>query len=162
LAGEGQAMKPSALRYLARLTPGQRKLVAELEPELSGRLRLADRYPRDVGLTAAEWQAVRRKAESAFGKAGGPARTPAREVLVAAGRAIHWAGRTARPRSELAYQFKITLLESQPPIWRRIQVADCTLDSLHEHIQTAMGWTNSHLHDFKIGGRAYGDPLLMQ
>src|SRR3954453_16966688 len=40
------------------------------------------------------------------------------------------------------YQFKITLLDSKPRIWRRIQVRDCTLDKLHEHIQTAMGWTN--------------------
>ena len=48
------------------------------------------------------------------------------------------------PRTpDTVYQFKITLLDSQPPIWRRIQVKDCTLDKLHEHIQTAMGWTNS-------------------
>lgn len=60
------------------------------------------------------------------------------------------------------YQFKITLLDTNPPIWRRIQVADCTLDKLHEHIQTAMGWTNSHLHHFRIGESLYGDPLLMQ
>jgi hypothetical protein len=60
------------------------------------------------------------------------------------------------------YQFKITLLESHPPIWRRIQVKDCTLDKLHEHIQMAMGWTNSHLHHFKIGEQFYGDPDLMQ
>jgi hypothetical protein len=24
-----------------------------------------------------------------------------------------------------------------------------------------MGWTNSHLHHFQIGGQLYGDPLLM-
>lgn len=59
------------------------------------------------------------------------------------------------------YQFKITLLGSQPPIWRRIQVEDCTLDDLHEHIQAAMGWTNSHLHQFDIQGECYGDPDLM-
>ena len=59
------------------------------------------------------------------------------------------------------YQFKITLLGSKPPIWRRIQVADCTLDKLHEHIQTAMGWTNSHLHQFEIKGKRYGDPELI-
>jgi hypothetical protein len=63
--------------------------------------------------------------------------------------------------ANLVYQFKITLLESRPPIWRRIQVQDCTLDKLHEHIQTAMGWTNSHLHHFSIGERLYGDPMLM-
>ena len=73
--------------------------------------------------------------------------------------------RPARPQPETAtgevYQFKITLLESQPVIWRRFQVLDCTLDKLHEHIQTAMGWTNSHLHHFTIEGRLYGDPMLM-
>ncbi len=37
------------------------------------------------------------------------------------------------------YQFKITLLDTKPAIWRRIQVRDCALDKLHEHIQTAMG-----------------------
>src|SRR5262249_44446619 len=46
-----------------------------------------------------------------------------------------------KPRSaDTVYQFKITLLDSAPPIWRRIQVKDGTLDKLHEHIQTAMGW----------------------
>jgi hypothetical protein len=65
-------------------------------------------------------------------------------------------------RADAMYQFKITLLESHPPIWRRIQVQDCTLDKLHEHIQTAMGWTNSHLHHFRIGEQLYGDPDLMQ
>jgi hypothetical protein len=61
----------------------------------------------------------------------------------------------------VVYQFKITLVDSWPRIWRRILVADGTLDDLHEHIQTAMGWTNSHLHEFQIGGRQYGDPELL-
>jgi hypothetical protein len=59
------------------------------------------------------------------------------------------------------YQFRITLLDAPRPIWRRIRVRDGTLDNLHEQIQTAMGWTNSHLHHFRIGGALYGDPLLM-
>lgn len=63
--------------------------------------------------------------------------------------------------SDCLYQFKITLLGIDPPIWRRIQVKDCTLDELHEHIQTAMGWTNTHLHDFEIKGKRYGDPELI-
>jgi hypothetical protein len=25
-----------------------------------------------------------------------------------------------------------------------------------------MGWTNSHLHHFRIGEQLYGDPMLMQ
>jgi hypothetical protein len=59
------------------------------------------------------------------------------------------------------YQFKIMLKDTKPPIWRRIQVQDCTLDTLHEHIQTAMGWTNSHLHQFEVGGKRYGNPKLL-
>jgi hypothetical protein len=64
--------------------------------------------------------------------------------------------------SAVLYQFKITLLGIEPPIWRRIQVQDCTLDKLHEHIQAAMGWTNSHLHIFDIKGKSYGDPDLLE
>ena len=59
------------------------------------------------------------------------------------------------------FQFKITLLDIEPAIWRRIQTRDCTLDKLHEHIQTAMGWTNSHLHQFEIEGERYGDLELL-
>ena len=70
----------------------------------------------------------------------------------------------ASPKKPTAnvYQFKITLLGAKPAIWRRIQVQDCTLDKLHEHIQTAMGWTNSHLHQFDIQGTPYGDPGLLE
>jgi Plasmid pRiA4b ORF-3-like protein len=70
--------------------------------------------------------------------------------------------RKASTKAGAVFQFKITLLHSQPPIWRRIQVKDCTLDKLHEHIQTAMGWTNSHLHQFHIGEQRYADPMLME
>jgi len=62
---------------------------------------------------------------------------------------------------EQVYQFKITLQGIDPPIWRRIQTKDCTLDKLHEHIQTAMGWMNSHLHQFIINGVTHGDPELL-
>ncbi len=45
----------------------------------------------------------------------------------------------AKDAARLVYQFKITLLETRPPIWRRILVPDGTLDDLHEQIQTAIG-----------------------
>jgi hypothetical protein len=59
------------------------------------------------------------------------------------------------------YQLKITLVDSEPAIWRRIQVKDCKLYKLHEYIQAAMGWRNSHLHHFRIGKQLYGDPMLL-
>jgi hypothetical protein len=57
------------------------------------------------------------------------------------------------------YQLKITLLEVDPPVWRRLLVpADTTLGDLNCILQAAMGWTNSHLHQFTIGGMDYSDP----
>lgn len=64
--------------------------------------------------------------------------------------------------TDAVFQFKLTLLGAKPLIWRRIQVSDCTLDKLHEYIQTSMGWTNSHLHRFQIGEVRYADPMLME
>lgn len=67
-----------------------------------------------------------------------------------------------KKRTPLLYQLKVALIDAKPAIWRRIQVKDCTLDKLHEHIQTVMGWTNSHLHHFDVDGQFYGDPELME
>lgn len=66
---------------------------------------------------------------------------------------------TKRPaRTELLFQFKITLIDIKPAIWRRIQVPDCTLVVLHEYIQAAFGWENYHLHQFDIDGVRYSEP----
>lgn len=65
---------------------------------------------------------------------------------------------TRRPAqtTNLLFQFKLTLLDIKPAIWRRIQVPDCTLDVFHLYIQAAFGWWNYHLHQFEIGGERYG------
>lgn len=55
------------------------------------------------------------------------------------------------------FQLKISLKGSKPLIWRRILIeSGYTLEDLHFAIQSAMGWSNSHLHAFEIGGREYG------
>lgn len=54
---------------------------------------------------------------------------------------------------------KITLRDSEPPIWRRVAVTDdISLERLHDIIQVAMGWFDCHLHEFHIGDRIYGAP----
>ena len=58
--------------------------------------------------------------------------------------------------SQLLFQFQIALRNVAPTIWRRIQIADCTLADLHDVIQIAMGWENYHLHQFVIDGERYG------
>jgi Plasmid pRiA4b ORF-3-like protein len=55
------------------------------------------------------------------------------------------------------YGIRIALLDYQPEIWRRLLVpAAVSLDQFHMVLQEAMGWTNSHLHQFLIGDSRYG------
>jgi len=57
------------------------------------------------------------------------------------------------------YQIKVTLLGTKPPIWRRLLVpADLTLAQLHDVLQTAMGWDDGHMHEFRVGQRRFGRP----
>jgi hypothetical protein len=58
------------------------------------------------------------------------------------------------------YEITVTLIGLEPPIWRRVLVPiDILLGDLHNVIQVAMGWENSHLHEFVIGKKRYGTPL---
>lgn len=51
----------------------------------------------------------------------------------------------------IIYQFKITLKDSKPKIWRRIQVPSTyRFSDLHAVIQNAMGWMGGHLHQFNM------------
>jgi hypothetical protein len=144
-------------------TQAQRKVVADLFPDLTDRLKLAEKNPRTISFTTKELESIRDKANTARSHAdNGMIRNSLRHVVDAITKALEESeGIGSIPASERLYQFKITLLESQPPIWRRIQVRNCTLDRFHERIQTAMGWTNSHLHRFEIDGERYGDPELI-
>jgi hypothetical protein len=57
------------------------------------------------------------------------------------------------------HRLKVALLEINPPIWRRLQVSSSiNLRRLHDVIQEAMGWTQSHLYQFQVGDVEYGEP----
>src|ERR1700759_4499571 len=57
------------------------------------------------------------------------------------------------------YELKITLLDIEPSIWRRLQVPSViTLSRLHDAFQIVMGWTDSHLHQFEKDGEYWGIP----
>lgn len=148
-----------------RLTAAQRKVISEILPDLTPRLLLDLPGQRTLQFALAEMDEIAEAADTAVWEAkGGMKRHSLRLVVDTAKRAMErfaQGGIERIPASERLYQFKITLKGTEPPIWRRIQVKDCTLDKLHEHIQTAMGWTNSHLHQFDIGGVIYGDPQLL-
>jgi len=145
------------------LTQAQRKIVADLLPKYADRLKLDEKNSRTISFTTKELKSIRQKADAARSHADtGVIRNSLLHVVDAVTKALQDSeGIGSISASERVYQFKITLLESEPPVWRRVQVKNCTLDKLHEHIQTEMGWTNSHLHQFEINGERYGDPELV-
>ena len=66
--------------------------------------------------------------------------------------------RPATKKPPALYQLKITLLDTKPPIWRRIVLLSNTdLGTLHQIIQRVMGWGNGHLHEFQVGSERFGE-----
>ena len=66
---------------------------------------------------------------------------------------------TAKTPAQEIYQIRVTLLGTDPPIWRRLLVpGELTLARLHDVLQLAMGWEDSHLHEFRSGPRRFGVP----
>jgi hypothetical protein len=56
------------------------------------------------------------------------------------------------------YRIRVDIAGARPPIWRRLEVSSqLMLDDLHQVIQAAFGWTDSHLHRFGAGGSVW-DP----
>jgi hypothetical protein len=60
---------------------------------------------------------------------------------------------------DTVYQLKVTMRGIRPPIWRRLRVPGAmTLAQLHDVLQDAFGWTDSHLHQFRMGRDRFGVP----
>lgn len=65
--------------------------------------------------------------------------------------------------SDEILQFKVTLNDSTPRVWRRILVpSDYTFFALHCAIQDAMGWMGGHLHAFYVGKRKGGELIAIE
>lgn len=128
--------------------------------------------------TAPDYQALKRLGErlhqeydtvygdenvAGLGEAGAKAKAISKSLsLKAPGqRAVTLKPPSKTPRKQTTvYQLKITLVDLQPSIWRRIEVEDCTLLKLHKIIQICMGWGNSHMWTFMIDGDEYGDDVM--
>ena len=56
------------------------------------------------------------------------------------------------PDAVRGFRVRLDLHGAKPPVWRRLELpGDLSLPRLHDVIQAAMGWTNSHLHGFRTG-----------
>jgi hypothetical protein len=63
------------------------------------------------------------------------------------------------PMPDDLYQLRVSLIDIEPTIWQRLLVPkDITLPSLHSILQAVMGWTGSHLHQFKVGEVCFAEP----
>ncbi len=57
------------------------------------------------------------------------------------------------------YLIKIKINSITPQITREIVIdSSVLLSDFHKIIQTVMGWTNSHLHQFRVGNLIYSQP----
>jgi hypothetical protein len=55
---------------------------------------------------------------------------------------------------------RIELKDSDPPIWRMVEVpTSITLKVLHDIVQVTMGWLDYHLWELVIDGQSYGLPM---
>ena len=58
-------------------------------------------------------------------------------------------------------QLRVELRGTDPDVWRSIRIkTSSTLSMLHKAIQGAMGWTDSHLHQFEKNGLFYGPDYM--
>lgn len=180
-------MNSQAETYQVRLTAAQRKVIAELFPDLVDRLKLEEKHLRTIAFTSLEAAAIRNHAEGVRLQTKNgrtynsllkihQAITEALEKSAGTNTSTKSAGIKTRAKpttskvlrnlndlkavriADRVFQFRIALLKAPAPIWRRIQVKNCTLHRLHEHIQAAMGWFNSHLYEFEIHGNCFSDP----
>ena len=61
------------------------------------------------------------------------------------------------PPGQSAFQPRVQLNDVDPVVWRRLIVpGSVRMAKLSEMLLAAMGWTNSHLHAFRVGDVRYG------
>lgn len=160
--------KPSAEKFPLSLTEKQREALIEatrLKRSLKDRLKGAPRGTRSIPFTEQELLLIGQEAYVSLSFAPGSHQQRLLAVLDRLNDLLDTVQsealqkrRQSLPRTGSIYQFKVTLKGSKPPIWRRFQMADGTLGELHNVLQDVMGWTNSHLHQFIIGGEYHGVP----
>lgn len=150
------------------LTDAQRQAAAELMPQLRAVLKPETRGKKRILLSADVWEELSDLATEELTFELGRGRTRIRNlrsVVESALSEVHTPPAAnssqrskAGTRTETIYRMRIDLDDIAPPIWRRIEVPDCSLADFHFVVQGAMGWSNSHLHEFEIDDERFSIP----
>jgi Plasmid pRiA4b ORF-3-like protein len=65
------------------------------------------------------------------------------------------------PDADAVYRLKVTVRDSRPPIWRKLQVAaGMSLNELHQVLQIVMGWERHYSYQFDDGLFWYGQDFV--
>ena len=144
------------------LSAAQRQTIlkyAKLPDHLSERLTEKKGHAKEIAFTLDELDELLDRLEGAAYAAKGNERQKVHRIVdKVSGVLGSWIdpdempGDADQAERDTVFQIKMTLLGIDPPIWRRIQTQDCTLEDLHEMIQVTMGWEFDHLFSFEIGG----------
>lgn len=150
------------------LTDAQRKAAAQLMPHLHDVFKPETKGRKRVSRPVEQWKELCQLIERKLVVEQGHGRTRFRNLRKAIDTALSGeetsrqnAGSIKRGSSvetPTIYRMRIDLRGVKPPIWRRIEISDCTLAKLHVAVQAAMGWTDSHLHEFLIDNNRYSIP----
>jgi hypothetical protein len=134
---------------LLELTLPQRKALVYLLPELSGKVDVHSRRSLVVRLLRLHLQRVEDRVTEALPDLPRAYRKPM-ERLRELVKLDQW-----RATAQAVYRLRVVLQHTEPPIWRDIQVHNCTLDQLHKVLQAAMGWEGTHPYLFKLADVQY-------
>jgi hypothetical protein len=153
----GDGNSPGAISV--NLSKVQRKYLAELRPKLAESFAIDQTGMRSVALPIdslielAAGLELRKQTES------GSRKNAATKSLKAIEKAtLEYCDRLTRVG--VVYRLRIELNNLEPAVWRRIEIPDCTLFTLHDAIQSVMGWDDDHMFAFSIGGTDYyGSPM---
>ena len=132
-----------------------RRRVSKLVPSLAKWLKVKEKGRQTVHLTPDELEEVFVRAQ--YSRPRKPhLKEELRGIRETVSKVLAEFEKTGLVQEEAGvFQFKITLLEIEPPIWRRFQVPDMSLAQLHQCIQGVMGWEMAHLYEFTIRGECY-------
>lgn len=62
-----------------------------------------------------------------------------------------------QPPGQSVFHLRVQLQDTNPVVWRRLLVpGSVRMSKLADMLIFAMGWTNSHLHSFRVNDKLYG------
>jgi hypothetical protein len=142
--GSGSPVPVEALHRAVWEDVSPRFVLGDLSPERLDRLRTST--GRDLDRILGIWQML-----GAVDLRGGTAMLSGEAIRILG------AARGGPAPGQDVLRLHVVLEDTDPSVWRTVLVpASIRLDLLHGVLQSALGWTDSHLHMFSLGEARFG------